>query len=182
MIDAERCKEIAKQYYANVYHYCLIRLSNPYDAADVTQNTFLFFQENAENLCDNHILSWLYSVAYRKIKEKERELCVRNNELIYGNNLGISADTSLIYELELDKEMDCETINEKKKEIIASLTEKEIELLELVYVKKIKYKRIAEELNISESAARTRVSRAKAKIKHKIYSMLLVVLLIFFKM
>ena len=57
MISAERATEIAGLYYDDVYHLCLSRLKKEADAADVTQEVFLFFQDKYGELEDNFIKS-----------------------------------------------------------------------------------------------------------------------------
>ena len=57
MISSERAREIAALYYDDVYYLCLSRLKRETDAADVTQEVFLFFQEKYSGLEDNLIKS-----------------------------------------------------------------------------------------------------------------------------
>lgn len=54
------------------------------NAADVTQEVFLIFQEKYEGLEDDYIKAWLYKVADNKIKEQFRAIAKREKELIFG--------------------------------------------------------------------------------------------------
>ena len=74
MIGFERANEIANLYYNDIYHLCLSRLKKEENAADVTQEVFLLFQEKYEGLEDEYIKAWLYKVANNKIKEQFRLL------------------------------------------------------------------------------------------------------------
>ena len=84
LISFERANEIANLYYNDIYHLCFSRLKSEEDAADVSQDVFLFFQENYNELEDDYIKAWLYSVANNKIKEQFRAIAKREKELIYG--------------------------------------------------------------------------------------------------
>ena len=182
LIESERAIEIAKIYYEDVYHLCLARLKRHEDAADVTQEVFLFFQEHCNELEDSLIKSWLYSVADNKIKEKFREIAKREKELIFGTVFGSQTSTDILYEMEEDNRITPEELEEKKKSILSSLNEKELELFEMVYTKNMEYKELAKALDISEHAARTRVYRLRLKIKERASFIFMAILLIFMKL
>lgn len=181
MLSFERANEIANMYYYDVYRYCLARLKKDLEASEVTQNVFLFFQERYETLDDNHIQAWLISVADRKIKESFREIAKREKELIYGAVFGTTQSADILYEIEQDNNITNQEIEEKKKTILSALTEKELELFEMVYTKHMEYDELAKALNISNGAARTRVSRLKAKIKERVAFAFMAFLLIFMR-
>ena len=181
LISYERANEIANLYYNDIYHFCLLRLKNEEDAADVTQEVFLLFQEKYENLEDNYIRAWLYKVASNKIKEQFRAIAKREKEIIYGSVFVSQTSTDILYEMEEDNKITPEELEEKKKFILSSLNEKELELFEMIYVKHLKYKELAEAFNISENTARTRVYRLKYKIKEKVAFAFMAVLLLFMR-
>lgn len=182
LISCERAVEIAALYYDDVYHLCFSRLKNEEDAADVAQNVFLFFQENYNELEDDYIKAWLYSVADNKIKEEFRKIAKRGKELIFGAVFGSQTSTEILFEMEEDNKITPEEIDEKKNSILSSLSEKELELFEMVYTKHMEYKELAKAFNISESTARTRVYRLRAKIKEKAAFMFMAILLLFMRL
>lgn len=182
MISAERAKEIAMTYYEDIYHLCYLRLRKEADAHDVAQEIFLFFQEHCENLDDEYIKAWLISVADKKIKEKFRDIANREKELIFGTVFGSAKSTELVYELEQDFSVSDDEIEEKKKSILSQLTEKELELFEMVYVKHMKYEELAKSMGVSEHAMRTRVYRLKNKIKERVSFAFMALLLLIMKL
>lgn len=182
MVSAEYAKETAELYYEDIYHFCYVRLRKEADAHDVVQDVFLFFQENYGGLDDDNIKSWLFSVANNKIKEKFREIAKREKELILGTDYGVSEGADIVYETEQDYLIPDEEIEEKKKSILSQLTEKELKLFEMVYVKHLEYEELAKALDIAEGTARTRVYRLKNKIKEKVYYNLMVLLLLVMKL
>ncbi len=181
LISAERASEIATLYYDDIYRLCLSRLKKEENAADVTQEVFLFFQEKYEGLEDDYIKAWLYKVADNKIKEQFRAIAKREKELIYGAVFGSQTSTDILYEMEELNKITPEEIEEKKKSIISSLTEKELELFEMVYKKHMEYKELAKALNISDGAARTRIYRLNLKIKEKASFVIMAILLLFMR-
>ncbi len=181
LISVERATEIAELYYDDVYHLCFSRLKKEEDAADVTQEVFLFFQEKHNELEDNYIKAWLYAVANNKIKEQFRSIAKREKELIFGTVFGSHASTDILYEIEEDINITQEKLEEKKKGILSSLTEKELELFEMVYVKHMKYEELAKTFNVSEQTMRTRVYRLKLSIKEKVSFIFMAILLLFMK-
>lgn len=181
LISFERATEIAYLYYDDVYHLCLSRLKREDDAADVTQEVFLFFQENYNDLEDEFIKAWLYAVANNKIKEQFRVIAKREKELIYGTVFGSQTSTDILYEMEEDNKVTPEELEEKKKSILSSLSEKELELFEMVYTKHLEYKELAKAFNISEHAVRARVYRLRLKIKEKAAFIFMAILLLFMR-
>lgn len=181
LISFERATEIANLYYNDIYHLCLSRLKKEENAADVTQEVFLFFQEKYEGLEDEYIKAWLYKVADNKIKEQFRAIAKREKELIYGTVFGSHTSTDILYEMEEDNKVTPEELEEKKKSIFSSLSEKELELFEMVYTKHMEYKELAKAFDISEHAVRARVYRLRLKIKEKTAFIFMAILLLFMR-
>ncbi len=181
LISFERATEIADLYYDDVYHLCLSRLKREDDAADVTQEVFLFFQEKYNELEDDYIKAWLYKVADNKIKEQFRAIAKREKKLIFGAVFGSQTSTDILYEMEEDNKVTPEELEEKKTSILSSLSEKELELFEMVYTKHMEYKELAKAFDISEHAVRARVYRLRLKIKEKAAFIFMAILLLFMR-
>ena len=181
LISSERATEIAALYYEDIYHLCFSRLKREDDAADVTQDVFLFFQENYNELEDKYLKAWLYAVADNKIKEQFRAIAKREKELVFGTVFGSQTSTDILYEIEEDNKVTVEELEEKKKSILSSLSEKELELFEMVYTKHMEYEELAKLFNVSEHAVRTRVYRLKLKIKERAAFIFMAILLLFMK-
>lgn len=182
LISYERSLEIATLYYSDIYHYCYSRLKREEDAADVTQNVFLVFQEHYAELDETNIKAWLLSVANNKIQEEFREIAKREKELIFGTVFGSTESTDIIYELEQEATITNREIEDKKQAILSLLSEKELKLFEMIYTKHMEYEKIAKELNISENAVRARAFRLKNKIKEKASFVFMAILLLFMKL
>ena len=181
MISFERANEIANLYYNDIYHLCLSRLKKEENAADVTQEVFLFFQEKYNELDDDYIKAWLYKVADNKIKERFRAIAKREKELIYAAVFGSRTSTDILYEMEEDNKVTPEELEEKKKSLLSSLSEKELELFEMVYTKHMEYEEMAKAFDISEHAVRARVYRLRLKIKERAAFIFMAILLLFMR-
>lgn len=181
LISFERAEEVADLYYDDIYHFCYLRLKNEDYASEVTQDVFLFFQENYDGLDDSYIRAWLYKVADNKIKEKFREIARREKELIFGREFGTVPGADILLEMEESSRLTVEELDEKRKTVLESLNDKELELFEMVYTKHMEYKELAKALKISEGAVRTRVYRLNLKIKEKVSFIFMAILLLFMK-
>ncbi len=182
MISAERVKEVADLYYDDIYNLCRLRLKNDDEASEVVQEVFLFFQKNYSELEDSFIKAWLYKVADNKIKEQFRSIAKREKELIFGAVFGAKSSEDILYEMEEDSRITDEEIEEKKQGILDSLSEKELELFELFYTKRMEYAELAKVYNTTEHAVRSRVYRLRLKIKEKTALVFMAILLLFMKL
>ena len=67
MHTKEELEAYSKEYYLQIYKYCMSRLSNKQDAEDAAQDTFVVFSEKAHLLEDEHIQSWLFTTAHHMV-------------------------------------------------------------------------------------------------------------------
>ena len=166
MIDAIEAEIIARKYYNNIYTYCFSHLNcKAEEAADITQEVFLFFQEKCETLENENIQAWLYKVAKNKVHEHYRKT-KKEEKLVELEKTMMNVDEVDIMPL-FDEFFDLgdEDIEKYKSIVLKGLTKKEQELYKKVFVEKKHYKDIAEEMNITEKAVNCRVMRLKIKIR-----------------
>lgn len=132
----------------------LIALSfthNKYDAEDILQNTFLKLWKYNKPFIDNlHIDKWLTVVCINESKSNVKSLFRVHNEL----------KTELLDKTTFDNENQYDLFN-----AIMSLPKNERTVIHLFYYEDLKTKEIAKMLKISESAVKTRLNRARNKIK-----------------
>ena len=86
MISENRIKEICDLYYRDVYRYCFSFVQNVEDSQDITQETFAFLIEKANELEDKNIKAWLYSVALIKIKQNYNNKDTRIQHLSFDDS------------------------------------------------------------------------------------------------
>lgn len=167
VIDKIKADLIAKTFYQPIYKYCYTNLDhNPHDASDVTQDVFVIFQEKKDTLEDTYIKSWLFSVAWRKVKEIQRKTKKDMANVPIDDDFDIIDEDADIFELlEEENSFDSEKLEKYRNIIYEKLTDKERELYHKIYVEKKKYKQIAEELNTTNKAISVRATRLRRKLE-----------------
>ena len=163
MVDKATAERIANMYYNDVFSYCLFKLQNKTEAEDLTQDTFLAFQIKitVDGLRDDHIIAWLINTASNLIKHYFREHKRFIMEELNESHLTVA---DILECLERENPIPPEKIEEQKQQVLSILNEKEREFFNKRYIEHKSYREIAEELNISETAANVYCCRLRKKI------------------
>ena len=62
--DEDACEKLVKKYYSSIYQYCLLHIYDPYEAEDLTQETFIkAFRALNRFDAERPFKSWLYTIA-----------------------------------------------------------------------------------------------------------------------
>lgn len=158
-----------KRHYRNIYNQCKLLLKNNQEASDVTQNIVLklyHYLSSFEN--KSSFSTWIYRITYNECIDHLRK--VKKNKFNYSiNDEQYYAFNELLYEKETDDE---DNEGESLKELhlkqlnilIDSLNEKDQLVIQLKYLQRQSIKQIASLLNLSESAVKMRLKRAKEKL------------------
>ncbi len=174
-LSAER---IAEKYYHDIYKFCCSRCRNAEAAQDITQETFLFFMNKIDELSENNIRSWLFTVANNKLHEYFRTVGVENS-FVCADDVDISAIDSLEND---EKDIDVDEIfDDVQKKILNILNDKEKELFIKLYIEKKDVNLITEELDITYDNFRTRKSRLKRKVTKSVKHLYFFALVFSFK-
>lgn len=166
LIDKNTAENIAEKYYDDIYKICLSRLNhNENIAEDITQEVFLLFQEKSEEFEDKNIKGWLRRTAENKVSEYFRA-AKKDDAVLHFEDENYSCDVDEAFLLfEECFPLSDEEIDKYKDIVLKSLTKKEQELYNKIYIEKKKYKEIAEELNTTEKAINLRAFRLRKKIR-----------------
>ena len=155
--DADAFAELYSTVYKDLYRIALVNLKNQHDASDVVSDTVLDAYSSIKKLKDESAFkAWIIKILTVKIKNKQREYIERNN-----------------YRKELD---DIEGVEQEKSaeinyngleimEEFAKLGEEERLVLSLSVVSGYKSEEIARMTGISANTVRSKVARAKIKLK-----------------
>ena len=170
MIDAITAEIITKKYYKQIYSFCYSSLfCDEYGASEVTQEVFLFFQEQREELENTNIQAWLYKVAKNKMGEYIR--ANKKYQKKFAELTEFSAtvsDSEIFVHIENDVNVDDEEILKRKEFVLKALSQKDRVLYEKIYVENKTYKEIAKELNIPLKTVNSRAFRLRKKITKRV--------------
>jgi RNA polymerase sigma-70 factor (ECF subfamily) len=163
---------IVHRYYERILKFCVYALGgNLSFAEDCTQDIFLILYENMSRLKDyDKIGGWLYKTAgniskrYAAAMWKERKRFAVPFVTPRGEKAPIDHIIAGTIQSEEDRIAEERALDRAAGEIRKQLNPVDEHVLELAFRKKHPLKEVAAQLNISLSAAKSRVSRLRQKI------------------
>ena len=168
--NSEAFGELVALYEKKIYSFALGMLSDPDDAFDVSQDTFLkAYRSLGTFKGESSFYTWLYAICrnccYDYIKQRTRRI-KRNVSLSeYENDDdGVAVeipDTSSQPDIILERNQAIELITQA----VASLPEKHREIIVLRDFEDLSYEQIAAVLDISEGTVKSRLNRARVKLQ-----------------
>jgi RNA polymerase sigma-70 factor (ECF subfamily) len=165
---------IVRRYYEKILKFCFFSLGgNTSVAEDCTQDIFLILYENMARLKDyDKIGGWLYKTAgniskrYAASLRKERAKLAASPGIAGdgGEESPVDRITAVNIKTEEERIAEEEAVDRAAAVIGMSLKPEDERVLELAFRQKKPLKEVAARLNISLSAAKSRVSRLRQKI------------------
>lgn len=157
------CDKLAENY-ADLLKYSTYKLDGDEGAADGCIQDMLLLALSQARLVSRHknIEGWFFKTLSNIIKRKIRE---RNSKYTL---IDLEDAISLLpYELPSfdEPDMSDDDIARIKNDCLSELSESELELYGLFYIKKLPSKKIAEKLSVSDQAVRMRLSRLREKLR-----------------
>ena len=155
--------EIYRRYYSKVYHTCFFYTKNPDDAFDLAHDVLLKAFNNIEAFEGKSTLStWLYSIT--------RNHClstISKKKMLYVEDvhtaLNLIADEFSSEELENREKK--EQLESELQDYLDLLPVNDKKMLELKYFQKYSVKDLQREFNLSASAVKMRLLRARQRIE-----------------
>jgi len=152
--------ELYNRYETKVFLYCVKILKNRENALDVTQDIFLKVADKLLGLKETFAFKkWLFRIAHND--------CVtvfRNRQKFHYTLVDAANDI-------IDSEYDDESIDTKEQQIekvafvLRHLSEKDSTILKEKYIQDLTIVDLMEKYNLSESAVKMKLSRARNKVK-----------------
>lgn len=164
MREEEDFHKLYQTFYPKVYQTALSVTHDPFLAEDVTQETFLKIYYHFNQLSDvKHVNAWIRVVTTRTAidvlrKEKKSPHLKVDESLFYEENLCHS----------IEAEVEAHLLQEQIEQQLKSLKPEYRQVIELRYYKGFKEKEIESALNITKSAVKTRLHRARQTLKAKV--------------
>lgn len=158
---ADRFRELYTAHFDALLAYALRRVARPEDAADVVSDSFLVAWRRRSHLpAGDEARLWLYGVA-RNMLANQRRGDRRRDRLgeALRQRLAASAD---LWAPDPSTELDERAV---VRDALACLGELDREVLALTIWEELEPREIAEVLGVSAQAVRTRLSRARARLR-----------------
>lgn len=175
--DKEALSDIIKQYYADIFGFCLYMIQNEEDSYDITQETFLKFMKYGTSYQRNNLKGYLLTIArnccfdYQQ-RKKETGKNLRSYEAENENgSLKISVNTQNIHQYPdicgTDKMKEMEDYLYLKG-LLNRLSQEVREVIILRAYEELKFKDIAKMMNCSLSTAKSRYRIGIQQMKNMI--------------
>lgn len=160
--------EIYEKFYPVIVKYSFLRLKDEYYAEEISNETFaLLWQrwDTMDFITENMLLSWLYKVAGKKMKEHRRKNPY-NYIPIDNSNIRNTPDihTAIEYE-EIDAAHEDKKYHEYMSEVRKQLPPQDLILFDKVVIQALPYKQIALELDTTVAAIKMRWLRLKTRLR-----------------
>lgn len=163
----EFLRMLYEKHFDTVYKYLLPKLGFDKDAAaDCAHAVFDEAGKKFEKLKEHpNVLGWLMTTAKHKLHkawQRNARAAARSIPLELAAAVPDRGDPFDAVEL---TEGDIRSITDT---VLSGLSEKELEIYRLYYVKRLSFAQTAQSLGISEKAARARLARVKAKLLNRL--------------
>lgn len=164
MITKDRAEELTKQYYEDVFAFCMSISGNNYeDALDITQEVFLVLSQKHKELDDDNLKHWLFGVARYKMQEHYRRL--KKYEKVYSIEDTFTSPDEIFSTMTKFYSYSDADIKMTLEAIEKVLTKKEHEIYIKKFIENKAQEQIAKELGISVSTVSSRTERLRKKIR-----------------
>ncbi|MBX4260391.1 RNA polymerase sigma factor (plasmid) [Clostridium estertheticum] len=156
--DESAVNDFVKQYSNEIYKYCYYKLSNKWQAEDVTQDTFIsFFKHFNSYIHKGKAKNYLYIIAGNLCKneyKKNKEVSILQAEEEIVNSKQVQEE--IVLKVSMDQE-------------ISRLPKEFKEVIHLYYFQDLKIREVAEILDINISLVKYRLLESKKLLKKSIH-------------
>ena len=164
-VDDRPFAELFRRHHRLVWSVCYSWFSNPQDAEDLTQDSFLkAFRSLHQFEGRSSLSSWLFRVAtntcHNERRRRGRQPMESEDDRPSEEDASAASDDP---HLELTKRQEIERLERA----MARLNPEEREILQLAEYAQTPYKTIAQQLGLSVSAVKMRVLRARAALRRE---------------
>jgi RNA polymerase sigma-70 factor, ECF subfamily len=150
-------EQLVEDFYMPLYRFALSLTREPFEAADLTQQTFLLWASKGHQLREqSKVKTWLFTSLYREFLRDERK---RGQES--GSESQLPDEQSLpVAANQLDGDAVVRALLELEEIYRAPLS--------LFYLQEHSYKEIAETLELPLGTVMSRISRGKARLREQL--------------
>lgn len=155
-------REVVRAHQSRVFRYCLSLSRDPAQAEDLLQETFVDAMRGYDGFRgDASALTWLLTIARRRFLRMHRPRAGAPRETEELMTLGLEAGWGSPETLE--STLDAETSRAELQRALLALNHADREVITLRDLEELSTREVAEILQLSESAVRVRLHRARLK-------------------
>jgi RNA polymerase sigma-70 factor (ECF subfamily) len=156
-MSTKKFEQLYDMYYDCVYRYIFVSVKNKWNAEDIIATVFTKIYEHKDKIAEvNESKNWVFKIAHNTIIDFYR----KNSKVIPIENFLDRGDEDFGYEDIVIRD----EFNGIKK-IIEQLPEETKKMIYLRFYGGLKFREIAETVNITENTVKSTISRAIKKIK-----------------
>ena len=164
--DKKAYGELMKRHYRTVEKFAYQCGARIEDVPDVTQEVFIKLYRFLHHFKQDRFTTWLYKITLNTVRDyyrkENRERDKERKIMTDGNHIEYNSPETSVFISEEDRELH---------EAITQLGEKYRIPLVLYYFQGLTYEQIADVLNITQAAVKTRLFRARNRLKNVIEEM-----------
>jgi RNA polymerase sigma factor (sigma-70 family) len=158
--DREAFNKLVNLWYKRIYNYCFKYAGSHDIAMDITQNTFISVHKNLGQLKQaSSFKSWLYRIAFNCSHEETRKIKRTEGDHfeILDNGIAKSAAFSTEMQSQPDEKIQRQELSEIIMKALANLKEEQRVVVIMKEYEGLKFREIADILDISENTAKSRL-------------------------
>ena len=164
--DESAFAKLVEKYQKQVHALAWRKIGDFHIAEEITQDTFLKAYKKLATLKKPQCFaSWLYVIAANRCSSWLRKNRLRTQPLENTNSTQLEKVTYSGYVIEENERIAAETQRDVVKKLLAKLQESERTVITLHYFGEMSCKEISEFLGVSEGAIKSRLSRARHRLK-----------------
>lgn len=165
--NSNALSQLYNKYYSKVYHKCLSFTRNNNDAFDLSQDVLMkAFSKISSFKGNSKFSTWLFAIT--------NNYCIsavsKSKSVIFDGELcEYSLEDDSMSDEEFELRLARENMELRLKDVINEIPELDRELLDLKYMHKYSVKELQELYNLSASAVKMRLMRARQKVERCFY-------------
>ncbi len=155
----EALSELVKRHYTWIYRICLMRLGNPADAKDVSQDVLLRMQKYSHRFENrSSVRTWLYRIAQNQCNTYTAKLKQVNFECI-------DDFSNVLRDRHSERKHTTSELADQVSYVLSKLSDSNRTIIELRFFQDLSLDELSKHLNIKLSATKMRLYRALDQFK-----------------
>ncbi len=162
--DSAALRTLFQRYYGRVFYFVQRRLRDPGLAEEVVADVFFEVWRSADSFAGaSRVSTWIFGIAHFKCAGAHRDRSRLKRASVVPTN--VESLHRVADDRDLEREIGTRRELRLVRQVIEALPEEQREVLELAIVEGLPYQEIGRRLGVPEGTVKTRVSRARARLR-----------------